>query len=235
MPSLKPKRLRGVAWLVDVDDVRPNPSCDHRTAVAPKPIRARLRMACTATCGSSAQAWTHRSPPESAGSIWSRWNVGSGASPAGRCAPRPSLSKKPGPTPNVSVSEDAGSPSASPVSDGGASGLRFTAPPGAASAPAVMRSAARVQRCSRSADGGPVGGGQVDRGEVQPVLRGRDDPGLVLPAERDHAFRRRCGRRLRRRRNPPRRRRPRPRPRRPPRRAGGGATPRGAGARRGDG
>ena len=55
-----------------------------------------------------------------------------------------------GPTPNVSVSDDAGSPSASPVSVGGASGLRLTAPPGVASAPAVMRSAARVQRCSRS-------------------------------------------------------------------------------------
>ena len=63
VPSLKPNRLRGVSWLVLVDEVRPKPSCDQRTETVPKPIRARLRIACTATCGSSAQAWTHRSPP----------------------------------------------------------------------------------------------------------------------------------------------------------------------------
>ena len=62
MPSLKPNRLRGVACVVDVDDVRPKPSWDQRSAAVPKPIRARLRIACTATCGSSAQAWTQRSP-----------------------------------------------------------------------------------------------------------------------------------------------------------------------------
>ena len=35
MPSLKPNRLRGVAWPVLVDDVRPNPSCDQRTLTTP--------------------------------------------------------------------------------------------------------------------------------------------------------------------------------------------------------
>ena len=62
VPSLNPNRFRGVDWLVEVVEVRPKPSCDQRTATVPKPMRARLRIACTATCGSSAQAWMHRSP-----------------------------------------------------------------------------------------------------------------------------------------------------------------------------
>src|SRR4029450_538230 len=64
VPSLKPIRFRGVAWLVEVDDVRPKPSCDHLIAARPNAMRARLRTACTATWGSSAQAWTHRSPSD---------------------------------------------------------------------------------------------------------------------------------------------------------------------------
>ena len=35
VPSLKPNRLRGVAWPVLVDDVRPKPSCDQRTLTTP--------------------------------------------------------------------------------------------------------------------------------------------------------------------------------------------------------
>jgi hypothetical protein len=34
---LKPIRFRGVAWLVDVDEVLPNPSCDHRRAAEGDP------------------------------------------------------------------------------------------------------------------------------------------------------------------------------------------------------
>ena len=37
MPSLNPNMLRGVTWVVLVDDVRPNPSCYHRTETTPKP------------------------------------------------------------------------------------------------------------------------------------------------------------------------------------------------------
>ena len=150
MPSLKPNRLRGVACAVEVDEVRPNPSCDQRTEVTPKPIRTRLRTACTATCGSSEQAWMHRSPPDTAGSIWSPVKRGSSASPGGRNAPMPSLSNSAAPTPKVSVSDAAGRPSASPVSVGGASGLRLTAPPGVVSAPATIRSAAAVHLRSRA-------------------------------------------------------------------------------------
>jgi hypothetical protein len=46
----------------EVDEVRPKPSWLQRTATTPKPSRARLRTACTATCGSSAQAWMHDVP-----------------------------------------------------------------------------------------------------------------------------------------------------------------------------
>ena len=46
-----------------VRDVRPKPSCDQRRRARPNAMRLRLRIACTATCGSSAHAWMHRSPP----------------------------------------------------------------------------------------------------------------------------------------------------------------------------
>ena len=64
VPSLKPMRLRGVACARLVVDVRPNPSCDQRITTLPRPMRARLRTAWNATCGSSAHACTTRSPPE---------------------------------------------------------------------------------------------------------------------------------------------------------------------------
>ena len=190
MPSLKPNRLRGVAWLVDVDDVRPNPSCDHRTAVAPKPIRTRLRMACTATCGSLAHACTHRSPPDSAGSIWSSWNVGSGASPAGRCAPRPSLSKKPGPDAERERERRRGQPQR--LAGVRRRRVRVEVDRAARGGLGARRHAFGGPRpaLQQVLDRRPVRGGQVDRGEVQPVLRGGDDPGLVLPAERDDPLRR---------------------------------------------
>ena len=49
VPSLNPKRLRGVTCWVDVDEVRPYPSWLHRTEARPNPMRARLRIAWTAT------------------------------------------------------------------------------------------------------------------------------------------------------------------------------------------
>ncbi len=66
-----------MAWVVLVEDVRPNPSCDQRTATSPIPIRIRLRTAWTATCGSFAQAWIAMSPPVRAGSRASPVNGGS--------------------------------------------------------------------------------------------------------------------------------------------------------------
>ena len=65
VPSLKPNRLRG-GRLAGRGRRRPAEARAGTSGCAarPKAIRARLRMACTATCGSSAQAWTHRSPSE---------------------------------------------------------------------------------------------------------------------------------------------------------------------------
>ena len=100
MPSLKPNRLRGVAWRgrgrrgAAEAELRPA----HAPPV-PKAIRARLRIACTATCGSSAQAWTHRSPSLRAGSRSSPGKCGSraqgrrAAGRRGRTGPCPSASR----------------------------------------------------------------------------------------------------------------------------------------------
>ena len=80
VPSLKPNRLRGVACAVEVDEVRPKPSCDQRIAARPNAMRLRLRIACTATCGSSAQAWMQRSPPDALGHERVAEKRGSGSS-----------------------------------------------------------------------------------------------------------------------------------------------------------
>ena len=155
MPSLKPNRLRGVACAVEVDDVRPKPSCDQRTATVPKPIRARLRIACTATCGSSAQAWTQRSPPERAGSRSSPGKCGSVAARRGCRSARPKRSlpsasrNSAGPKPKVIVSPRRRQPDrlAGVVGRAGRRRPRSGRP---ARRPrrAVIRSAASVQACS---------------------------------------------------------------------------------------
>ena len=142
-------------------------------------------MACTATCGSSAQAWTHRSPPLRAGSRLSPGNCGRSTSASGR---RPgqvrTSSKRDGPKPIVSVSRDGLRPSASPVSSGGASASPPYAPSPTA-CPAVIRAAAAVQSFSSCTNVGAVVGRHVERGEVQPVLDGGGDPGLVRAVEGD--------------------------------------------------
>ncbi len=112
VPSLKPNMLRGVACVVDVDEVRPKPSCDQRTATTPKPIRTRLRTACTATCGSLAQAWMQMSPPRAlrVELVAARRRAAPRARPAcGRARPKRS-SKSDGPKPIVTVSPEAGRP-----------------------------------------------------------------------------------------------------------------------------
>ena len=77
VPSLKPIRLRGVACARLVDDGAPE--AELRPAHAsptPRPMRARLRTAWKATCGSSAHACTQRSPPLRAGSSSSPGSAG---------------------------------------------------------------------------------------------------------------------------------------------------------------
>ncbi len=190
MPSLKPNRLRGVAWPVLVDDVRPKPSCDQRTLTTPAPRRTRLRTACTATCGSFAQAWMQRSPPLIAGSSWSPAKAGSSARGAGRRAARPNRSvpsaavNSVGPKPIVRVSPDAGQPDrlAGVVRRGVLLAVdradRAGVLPGRHPA---GRGGPRLQHLDQLV---AVVGGHVEGDEVQPVLRRRDDAGLVPAVER---------------------------------------------------
>ncbi len=152
VPSLSPIRLRGVSCSRVVVEVRPKPSCDHFSTTDPRPIRARLRTAWKATCGSSEHACTQRSPPEIAGSIASAGNGPNWRSDAGRCRARPnrstpSRSNSPGPKPKVIVSRLGRWPIASPVSSGGSNGSSLRGPAGS---PAVIRAAASVQARSTS-------------------------------------------------------------------------------------
>ena len=151
---MKPNRLRGVDCDVEVVEVRPNPSCDQRTATVPKPIRARLRTAWKATCGSSEHAWTQISPRERCGSSWSPGKCGRSRSASGRRSASPNRSRPrpsrniPGPKPKVIVRPPGARPIASPVSSGGARGAPSVGPIGPAGRPWVIRSAARVHAFS---------------------------------------------------------------------------------------
>ena len=184
-----------MAWLVDVDDVRPNPSCDQRRAARPKAIRARFRTACTATWGSSEQACTQRSPSDRVGSSLS----------AGKCGSSSQRRGLPGASPKrsfPSVAEQARSEAEGDGQSGrrqpdGLAGVvrrRFPAPEGAGLAGLLAP--------GHLLGGGGPGlqqldqllaglGGDVERREVQAVLRRRGDAGLVLAAERVRRDRRR--------------------------------------------
>ena len=184
VPSLKPNMLRGVTCACEVDDVRPKPSWLQRTATTPKPIRTRLRTACTATCGSSEQAWMTMSPPERAGSR-------SSPSEAGQLAQRLG--------PAVGQAEPVVE-QARAVADrhGEVTGREVERLPG------VLRHVPRppaddAARRRLGAERHPLGGGgppgqqvaqrvavvgdDVERDEVQPVLGRRGDAGLPLTAE----------------------------------------------------
>ncbi len=180
VPSLNPKRFRGVDWAAVVFDVRPKPSCDHRIVARPNAMRLRLRIACTATCGSSAQAWMHRSPSERSGSRSSFRKAGSRSRPAGLRPSSPNrASNSDGPNPNVMVRLLAGSPSASPVSSGGASGDRRRRPSRSRPVPASWR---RRVRPIREQLGEIVARGarhHVVRREMQMLLHRGGDPHLV--------------------------------------------------------
>ena len=188
VPSLKPIRLRGVVCATSVLDVRPKPICDHRSTAVPRAMRARLRIAWKHTLGSFEHACTARSPSLRAGSIVSPANSGMSTSASGRCdampnRSTPSLVNSVAPKPNVIVSDDGPSPTASPVSSGGASWSVLSLPTGS---PAVMRRAARVHSRSRSITSSRSAGGEVEAGEEEAVLCRGDDPRLVLAVERHH-------------------------------------------------
>ena len=147
VPSLKPIRLRGVVWPAPVADARPKPSWDHLSTAVPRAALTMLRIAWNTTCGSSAQAWMHRSPSEIAGFITaSPGMVPNGVSSAGILAASPNRSSnRLGPKPTVMVSECGPRSIDSPVSNGGCSsrtGESLT------SLPAVSRAAIAAQRPS---------------------------------------------------------------------------------------
>ena len=58
----------GIKLLIPEEGSEDIDASDNLIAARPNAMRARLRMACTAIWGSSAQAWTHRSPSDRCGS-----------------------------------------------------------------------------------------------------------------------------------------------------------------------
>ncbi len=176
VPSLKPMRLRGVSCARLVDDVRPKPSCDQRMTTRPRPIRARLRTAWKTTCGSSAQACTQMSPPDLSGSSASFGNTGSSGGCVGDCPRGRACRRTSGPKPNVTVSRAGRRSSASPVSSGGTSWFSFVVADHLALAHEGARRRPLLQEL---ADLVRILGAQVERGEMELVLRRRRDAGLA--------------------------------------------------------
>ena len=179
-----------MVWLVEVDEVRPKPSWDQRTAARPKAIRARLRTACTATWGSSAQAWMHRSPSDLAGSRLSAGKCGSRRSAAGCRSASPNRSRPrsrnrlgpeaegDGQTRRRAARSPRRCRRAGRRTDRRSDPAPRPAPP-PSSAPR-RASSPRSSAISSARDSVVTS----KRGEVQPVLGRRDDAGLVVAVER---------------------------------------------------
>ena len=195
MPSLKPNRLRGGG----LRRARSTRSGRSRAATSgrsprPKPIRARLRIACTATCGSLAQAWTQRSPPEIAGSRASPGNVrqvgqrGRARGRRGRTGPA-----RRRPEQRRAEAEGEGEPRRRQAERlAGVVRRRLghaadRADRARRPGPAVIRAAAAVHSCSSATSSAAVVGDDVEGDEVQPVLGRGGDAGLVLAVERHRA------------------------------------------------
>ena len=178
MPSLKPNRLRGVAWARTVDDVRPKPSCDQRTrhhaeadpGQVADGVHGDLRVV---GAGLDAQV-----AAGCAGSSASPGKRGRSAARPGARAARPNRSCRrvgtaSGRSRRSASGRTAGRPSASPVSSGGASGrpptradragllARRHPPRPRRSSPAAARPArpassvvtSKATKCSRSCGG----------------------------------------------------------------------------------
>ena len=222
MPSLKPNRLRGVAW---------------RGRGRRRPAEAELRPAHARPCRSRSGpgcGWRARRPAgrrrrpgrrgrrrTAPGRGCRRGSAAAGAAPRaagrrGRTGPRRPRPEQRRPEAEGERQPDGGRPIASPVSSGGASyGPSIGADPPGVRALRSSAAAASVQSCSSAISSSRDVGGDVERGEVQPVLGRGDDAGLVLAVERRSAARsapavagrrRAPSPRQRRRRRPPRRR-----------------------------
>ena len=177
MPSLNPNRFRGVVWLVEVDDVRPNPSCDQRIAARPKRdpgqvadrVHGDLRIV---GAGLDAEVTVGPGRVEVVGREVRQPSQRRGL-PVGEPEPVLALASRnrPGPKPKVMVSPAGGRPIASPVSSGGASYGPEVGPTHRRRWPGVIRAAA-VGPVLQQPDELVAGvGGDVEGGEVQPVLQ----------------------------------------------------------------
>ncbi len=164
--------------------MRPKPSCDQRTATTPKPSRTRLRTAWTATCGSSAQAWRQRSPPLRAGSSRSpvkagrsssacRATVGEAEAVVEERGPEADRHGQPRRWQAVGLPRVLGHPARATTDEPAGSGLSAERHPLGGAGP----------RLEQRDELGPIRRHDVERDEVEPVLRRCDDAGLVRPVE----------------------------------------------------
>ena len=201
MPSLKPNRLRGVAWLVEVDEVRPKPSWAQRIAdgaegdpgeVADR-VHGDLRVV---GAGLDAEVAVAARRVEVVGREV-RQLAGAPGLAVGEAEAVLAvlLGTGVGPKPKVRVSPRGGRPSASPVSAGGASyGVGGADPP--TGSPRGHLRGGRVHAWSSATRSSRGSRGDVERREVQPVLRRGDDAGLVPAVEGVARLGGRCGRSL---------------------------------------
>ena len=189
MPSLKPSRLRGVACCGrrrgGAAEAELGPA--HRDGAEPDPgqvadrVHGDLRVVGAGLDAQVAVA-ARRGRGCRPGSAAAR-GAAAGCRSASPNRSLPSFSNRVGPNPKVRVRPAAFSPRASPVSVGGASyGVG-----GVLADRAARRHLARGRRSSslQQRDQLVAGvGGDVEGGEVQPVLGGRGDAGLVRAVER---------------------------------------------------
>ena len=194
VPSLNPNRLRGVVWVTLVLDVRPKPSCDHRSDTVPKPIRARLRTAWNADLG-VVGAGLHAQVAPAAGGVEPVAGEVGESRERGRSARRESESVG-----AVGIGEQRRSEPERDRECARVEPERFTgvAPAGRGRprrprrrrwrrGPGSSAAAASVQAAEQPRQLVAVVGDHVERGEVQVVLGGGDDAGLVRPVERHGA------------------------------------------------
>ena len=184
VPSLNPIRLRGVACEVDVDDVRPKPSCDHRmhrgAARQPGEVADRVEGDLRVV-----RAGLHAEVAAAAGRVeivaGQRRQRRQRGGPLRREAEAVVEEARPEADRDRQIAT-RGRPIASPVSIGGACGLVST---GADRLALGHLRRGRGPRCpSICCTATAIGRGDVERREREPVLRRGGDAGLVRAVER---------------------------------------------------
>ena len=184
-PSLKPNRFRGVSCAWEVDDVRPNPSCDQRTRAVPNAARVRFGWRGPRPAGrrrgldDDVPVRTRRidaSPGKCGARSGGRKKLRQ-AEPVGRLLGRPTNS-------DDEAEDDGGSAAAGP-SPRRCPRRRIVPTGSSPSGPGeAARQASRHDRPAADiAEARPRGRRQVERRSVRAVLGRRDDAGLVRAIE----------------------------------------------------